>query len=289
MNRLSQWVEHLRFKYGPRLANWLIDLSTYQARQKLKQGGPIGILFDNTVLAHATTHETAWINTGPTQWGPHTINTGYSARIAVHPTDSDAREYEHIQYLPGLISLARNGILSLYSSAELQDEQFTKPSGMFRGYGYYDHNLFAGGKLESIDGWVFPHMGPSWMNLPSPEEQRRRRLLAKESEDPEYASLVAVLGPKNSQDAWHIRTAEKHDLLCFLTMDFKLIRRIEAQRNARRVKELRTKVMTPAELGRHLRLRPIAPHILSYTDASYPVRSDLSWPDGKRRGRGRQN
>lgn len=29
---------------------------------------------------------------------------------------------------------------------------------MFRGYGYFDHNLFAGVTLESIDGFVFPQM-----------------------------------------------------------------------------------------------------------------------------------
>lgn len=36
MNYFSQYVEHLRFKYGPRAANWLIDLSTYRARRDLK-------------------------------------------------------------------------------------------------------------------------------------------------------------------------------------------------------------------------------------------------------------
>lgn len=288
MNCFSRYAEHLRFKYGPRAARRLTDLSTYWARQFLKKTGPIGVLVDNTVLDHATTHETAWISTGPKQWVPHTIDTGYSARIAVHPADSDAREYEHIRYLPGLISLSRSGHVRLCSSAELNDEQFYQPSGRFRGYGYFDHNLFAGVRLESIDGFTFPSMGPSWMNLPSAEEQKRDRLRQKEASDPDYASLVAALGPKNSQDAWHIRTAELHDLFCFLTMDFRLIRNLDAQKNAPRIRAMKTRVMTPADLGRHLGLPPIAPHIFSYTNASFPVRSDLAWPDGRRMGLGKK-
>lgn len=288
MNRFSRYAEHLRFKYGPRVANWVIDLSTYRARRDLKVTGAIGVLVDNTVLDHATTHETAWISTGEKQWGNQTIQTGYAARIAVHAADSPAREYEHVRYLPGLISLKRAACVTLHSSAELQSEQFYQPPGRFRGYGYSDYNLFAGVALKSIDGHVFPHLGPSWMNLPDAREQQRQRLRAREAEDPEYASLVAVLGRKNSQDAWHIRTAEKFGLFCFLTMDFRLTETLAAQQNSARIRALKTLVMTPAELGKRLGLPPIAPHILSYTDASFPVRSDLAWPDGKRMGLGRR-
>lgn len=287
MNRFSRYVEHLRFKYGPRAANWLIDLSTYRARRDLNATGAISMLIDNTVLDHATTHETAWISTGQKQWGDQTIQTGYSARIPVHAPDSPAREYEHIRYLPGLVSLQRAGCVVFHSSAELQSEQFYQPPGRFRGYGYSDYNLLAGVPQDSIDGHVFPHLGPSWMNLPSARDQQRQRLRGKEAEDPEYASLVAVLGQKNSQDAWHIRTAEKFGLFCFLTMDFKLMETLAAQRNSPRVRALKTSVMTPAELGQRLGLFPIAPHILSYTDASFPVRSDLAWPEGKRMGLGK--
>jgi hypothetical protein len=84
------------------------------------------------------------------------------------------------------------------------------------------------------------------MNLPDSREQQRQRLQAKEMEDPEYASLVAVLGRKNSQNARHIRTAEKFGLFCFLTMDFRLIETLAAQRNSPRIRALKTSIMTPA-------------------------------------------
>lgn len=67
----------------------------------------------------------------------------------------------------------------------------------------------------------------------------------------DYASLVAVLGRKNSQDAWHIYTAEKHNLFCFLTMDFKLVTCLEAQKNAPRIRSMKTAVMTPAAFIDH--------------------------------------
>jgi hypothetical protein len=270
MNRFARHLEHLRFAYGPRLSRRLADLSTYRARRFLKETGPIGVLVDNTVLGHATTHETAWISTGDQAWGPHTIKTGYAARIPVHAADPAAREYEHVRYLPGLISLARNGHVTLYSSGELDDERFYQPSGRFRGYGYCDHNLFEGVEMKSIDGIAFPTLGPSRMGLPGAEDQKRERLRAEEASDSDYASLVAVLGRKNSQDAWHIRTAETHGLFCFLTMDFSLMKCLESQKNAPRIRGMKTLVMTPADLGSYLKLPPIAPHLSAIPAPAIP-------------------
>jgi hypothetical protein len=284
---VSKYLERLRFRFGPRVAEWLIDLSTSRAKLNLTSSEPIGILVDNTVLADATTHETAWISTGPTQWGNQFIDTGYSARISVHPAETEQRAFHHVQYLPGLISLYRHGHIHLHSSAELKAEQFRKPSGMFRGYGYFDHNLFNGVSLESLDGYAFPNLGPSWMKLPSAEDQQREKLAERALADPEYASLVDVLGQKNSQDAWHIRTAELHGLYCFLTMDFSLIETLNAQSGAKRIKALKTRIMTPADFGKHVGLVAISPRFFSYHDASFPVRGDIAWPDGKRRGRGK--
>jgi hypothetical protein len=188
---------------------------------------------------------------------------------------------------PGLISLARTGHATLCPSAELNDERFYQPSGRFRGYGYCDHNLFEGVQMESIDGTAFPNLGPPRMNLPDAQDQKRERLLEKEASDPGYASLVAVLGRKNSQDAWYIHTAEKHGLFCFLTMDFTVIKCLESQKNALRIRSMKAAVMTPTDLGRYLELPPIAGHIFSYTSASFPVRRDLAWPQGRRMGHGK--
>ena len=280
--RWRNFKEHLRFKYTPRLVDWLLDKSTMRAKAWVHANGGLRILLDNTILYHAVTHETGWVSTGTSRWGPHEIDTGYAARIPVHPADLDSREYKNICFLPGLAHLSRLGLATLFTSAELQDEQFRQPSGRYRGYGYFDHSLFGGLKIDSIDGHVFPTMCPSFFNLPSAEEQQRSRI-DRHRADSAFAALARCLGPNNSQDAWHIHTANKHGLFCFLTMDFKLIRTVEAQARAAPIQSLVTRVLTPEQLADHIGLMRFPPHLFSYHDASFFVRSDMSMPAGKRR------
>ncbi len=283
MNIQQRWcaaVDQLRFIYGPSAANLIVSLSSLPARLRIFRTAPISILVDNSVLFHAVTHETAWLSTGKSKWGPHDIDTGYAARIPVRHKDSDSKEYRNIKYLPGIAHLARIGGLSLKTSGELYLERFRQPVGRFEGYGIFDHNLFSDIEMAHVD--VIPDMvtNPKLMNLPSIEEQQRERL--SNSSDPLYRSLAEILGPKNSQDAWHIRTAEVHGMFCFLTMDFSLCRSFDGRREQEPIKSLRTKVMTPSQLGKYLRLFPVDPNLLSYAGASYPVRPDLHWPDEKR-------
>ena len=115
-------------------------------------------------------------------------------------------------------------------------------------------------------------------------EQRKNRL--ESYNHPIYLGLVDVLGKSNDQDAFQIFTAEQNGLYCFLTMDFKLIQSIESQKGYPVIKALRTKVLTPEQLGRELSLCPITPRAYSYHDKSvFNVRHDLNWPDSKRYNR----
>lgn len=272
-------LERLRMKYAPLAAEALVAISTIPACLRLWRGQPVNMLVDNTVLAHAVTHETAWVSTGTSSWEPHEIETGYSARIPVRHND-ETREFKNIQYLAGIAQLAKRGYLSLMNSGDLQLEQWWQPTGRFRGYGIYDHNLFHGVKFRSIGELPPVSIGPQWMNLPSLKEQLRIRL--SRSDDPLYQGLVNLLGQKNSQDAWHIRTAETHGMFCFLTMDFKLCKLLEAKRDQEPIRSLRVKVWTPMQFGKYFGLIPIDPVLLSYNNASYPVRSDLNWPNSQR-------
>ena len=123
-------------------------------------------------------------------------------------------------------------------------------------------------------------MGSSWLGLPSVEDARDERLA--QSTDPLFRSLVSQLGPTNSQDAWHIRTAEVNGMFCFLTMDFSLLKTLQARSTTDPVRSLKTKVMTPEQLGNYLWLAPVNPVLLSYEDGNSPIRPDLHWPDSKR-------
>lgn len=274
--------EHWRFKYGPPVVDYLVDLSTAKAKRKLKKT-TMNVLVDNSVLSCGITHETAQISTGTKKWGNIDVDTGYVARVSVHSLKSESRELTHLKYLPGLVSLAKNGHLKLFTSAELADEQFRQPMGRYSGYGSFDYNIFSRVKIESVDGHTFPTLGPSYLNLKSPLEQQRERLKSRIENDDLFRALVNQLGPNNTQDAWHIRTAEFHQLFCFLTMDFKLRKNVEVNGRREPLRSLITKVMTPLELGTFLGLIPVHPVVFSYHNANWFVRGDLHMPDSKRR------
>lgn len=281
---LRNLKERLRFRYTPRIVDWLVGIASFRATKKLTSGGKLRILVDNTVLYHAVTHETGWVSTGAKSWGQQLRATGYAARMPVHAADIDTREYVNVCFLPGIAHLCRNGLVELVTSAELQDEQFRQPSGRYRGYGYFDHSLFGDLKVDSVDGYVFPTMGPAYFGLPSAEDQQRERI-GQHRSHPAFDTLVRTLGPANSQDAWHIFTAEASGCFCFLTMDFKLIRTVAAQSGSAALKRLATRVMTPEMLGIELGLLRVPPHLFSYHDASFIVRSDISMPGSQRRPR----
>lgn len=270
----------LRFRFLPGAVDFLTTIATLRASKKLKAANVERVLIDNTVVAHGVTHETAWVDTGKALWGDIEIDTGYATRIPVHDDRDDTDAARSIRYLPGIASLARRGHLTLATSNELQDEQWTQPAGRFRGYGLYDFSLFSGVKFETIKDPQYSVVIGAYAGLPSVKGQRMKRLEAKK--DPLFQELVSVLGPKNSQDAWHIATAEHNHCYCFLTMDFRLIRNVRAQAKNRAIKSLRTRILTPEEFGREFSINPIPPRLFSYHNASFPVVHEENWPDSKR-------
>lgn len=278
LNRLRAIPETLRFRLMPYIARIALDRATREARQTLGANTPLGVLVDNTILDVAVTHEGKWIL--------HSRG-GYEARVPVYGRHNTTERHRQASYLTSIAHLAHIGSVRLYQSAELKDEQFRQPSGRYRGYGYSDYSLFQGLNIESVDGWVFPTMGPSWMNIPSAQDQQRKRL--RQSDDQLFVELYELLqqqlGKKCSQDAWHIRTAERHGLFCFLTTDQPLLKACKSLMKKEPLRSLATRIMTPEELGAHLNIRPVKPYLLSYNDADWFVRMDHTMPEERRRRR----
>ncbi len=125
------------------------------------------------------------------------------------------------------------------------------------------------------------------MDLPSVEEQQRKRL--RQSGDPLFDDLYRLLkqqlGEKCSQDAWHICTAERHGLFCFLTTDRSLLKACKSLAKKEPLRSLIARIMTPEDLGAYLGIRPVKPYLLSYNDASWFVRMDHTMPEERRRKR----
>ncbi|MBY3168861.1 hypothetical protein [Rhizobium laguerreae] len=162
------------------------------------------------------------------------IEGGYAARICVHSPDCDTEVYRNVTYMPGC-----------WSSAHPPNWRTSKrgsPVGRFRGYGLMDHGLFRDIPMRSVDGFAFSTMGPGWLTKSDPKEEQQIRLAG--SDDVLYSALLEKLGPKNNLDAWHIRTAERHNMFCLLTMDFRLKRLIDANAQKELFRSLRARYDT---------------------------------------------
>lgn len=272
--QLRLWKEQLCYRYLPSLVDWMVHHSTCRARMRLKRQ-PLTILLDTNILPYGVTHETQWVSAGRSEQWP--VELGQYVRVPVHAHDKRSAEYRNVCHLIGIAHLARCGMLTLKTSSELMTESYRLSAARVFGGGYYDYGVFKGLTIESVDTWP-----GGFLDLADIADKKQQRARLSASTDPLYERLVELLGPANSQDAWHIRTAEGHACHCLLTMDFKLLRAIDAVRQLEPFPSLKTKVMTPEALGKELGLVPVPTVLLSYHDASFPVRPDLFQPDSKR-------
>ncbi|MEQ9637109.1 MAG: hypothetical protein RLW68_13595 [Devosia marina] len=284
MGRLSKFlsqIQHrlvvqrntLAVRYKKVLGRAYVRLSILQAEIYLRKTGPVTVLIDNSALGHGITHETAWINTGKVLWGGKIpVDTGYSARIAVHAPDSSDRIYREVTYLVGIAELAKRGHIKLVTSAELAAESWRQPIGRFRGYQNQDLSIFDGISMPSVDGHHYDAIDP---------KAAQQARLARSTEEP-FVTLARMLPKKSNLDAWHIHTAHKHGLYCFLAVDFPLVENYRVALQRKGFPQLDTKLMLPSELAAAIQLRPIETFAISYEGSSWFVRPELHTPDNRR-------
>ncbi|WP_234683479.1 hypothetical protein [Bradyrhizobium monzae] len=272
-------MKHLREKlsrsFKRRLAKALLPMSVLPTKLVLRKKSPLRILVDSSVLAHGITHEGGWISTGSVMWGGKVeVPTGYLAKIPIHAPSNDTQLYNEVQYLAGIAHLARKGYLKLCTSAELKAEQFRQPIGRFQGYGYADHNVFAGIRFESIDGFK--------LDLSNPKQAQLDRIAS--CNDPVYQTLLAQFGQKQSLDAYHIYTAEKFGLFAFLHIDFKLDGSLRRKSKATPFEDLKTRVLLPSQFAKMINLLPVHTNLLTLgdDDTFFTTRADLHAQDQKR-------
>jgi hypothetical protein len=281
-------ISTMRFWTAQQLGHALLNLSILPARWRLKRLGRIKILVDTSALAVGVTHETTWVSLGLAPlWGDQFVDNGYLARVPVKgkpprgAPKSQFRDYEDACYVSGIAHLARLGLIELRTSGELTVEQWRQPTGMFIGNTVFSKSVFEGIRMRPVGESPDMTFGQRRMGQPSLEEQQRERL--RKMDDALYVGLVKRLGEKSTQDAWHIRTAETHGIFCFLTADYSLLRSLENQSKHEPIRSLKTKILSPAAMGKVLGLVPVDPRLLSHEGASFPVRSDLQMPGNKRR------
>ncbi|KWT64249.1 hypothetical protein APY04_3513 [Hyphomicrobium sulfonivorans] len=255
------------------VAEGCIKLSVLEAAHRLSKSEPIVLLVDNSVLGHAVTHDTVWIDTGTKMWGGTVpVQTGYAARIPVHRPDNNSRIYREVTYLVGIAELARRGLIRLVTSSELMSEWLRHPIGRFSGYGWDDHHLFEGIEMPSVDGYV--------LDLKDAKQRQLQRLSAS-SEQP-FKDLSSHFPPKDNLDVWHVHTAHRYGIHGFLTVDFGFVEKFEKQGEKLKPYGLVSRPVLPSDLGQSIGLRPIPTFMLSYRNARFAVHPELSSPDQKR-------
>ena len=281
-HRVRGFRTSLAFRYMPKIAELAVWAASANALPKLRSIAPVKLLLDSTIHAHAITHEDTWIDTGEVLWGGvHPMRTGYAARVPIHAVDNDTRQYRDVCRLTVIATLARKQVFQLYTSAELMAERTRHPPARFEATGYSDFSLLDGLKIESLDGWHFDSFTTGGLDVSDLQNAQRMRL--KSSNDQLFQDILGVLGSDvHSQDAWHIRTAQLHQMYALLTMDYSLIRLVDAQRRKLAKLGVVTRVLTPTQLGAELGFRTVPPYLFSYTGASFPVRPDLHMPDQRR-------
>lgn len=273
MRRILLLRNRVSLRCKKMLGRAYVRLSILQAEMHLQKIGPIKVLIDNSALGHGVTHETAWMSTGRALWGGQVpIDTGYATRIPVHAPDKSDRIYSEVTYLVGIAALAKRGHIKLVTSAELQAERWRQPIGRFRGYGTLDLNVFDGIHMHSVDGHHYDGVAPN--------AAQQARLMASSVEP--FATLARLLPKKSNLDAWHIHTAHKHNLYCFLAVDFPLADNFRRASQHQDFPQLNTKLMLPSELASAIHLHPVETFIISYQDATWSVHPELSTPANKR-------
>ena len=279
-------VDSLPHAYRTALVHRCLQVSTYRARKRLAGSDSLKLLVDNSVFGHGRTHETISV-TQRVNWPPGCEPSEVPV-IFRAPIDFKTRykkEFcDNLRYLPGIANLARIGLIDLMTSFELLSERNHHPMGRFSGKtGWFDHWLFRDIEIRSVDGYGVQNSDfdqpkdTPYINRTIcasdidplglyPNNRKKQIERVSNSTDPIYSALADILPKKCNLDAWHIRTSETYDLFCFLTMDIKLRRIIEQWRNKEPIVSLRTKVMTPKELGKYIGITPISPYIYELTE-----------------------
>lgn len=261
----------------------VLRLSHAPSRLYLRGQDRLKILVDTTVFHHVVTHEGRWISTGTKAWGNSELGTGYLASVPVHSAKNSSEDFRDICSLIGLVELHKLKKIQFVTSSEIEAEKASQPPQRYRNVFYGGHSIFNAIEIETIRNQSASRSSQVFQFPEDQKERQRMRISSLIDSDSDLRKMVKHLGDKNSFDALHLLTAERHDCYAYLTMDRKFIRNFRTQMRQSPMDRFKTKVLSPRELGDSIKLIPTHPILLnSRMSKFFPVRSDLHLPDERR-------
>ena len=210
---------------------------------------PFTVLLDGMIRPWGITHE--WVLEDQTvNWGPLTLTVPV-ATVAPKPKLGPEHEWlqEQLDCLPRIAELAERGHIKCFTTNEIEFETWGRPGVTGKAT---EFDLFRNVAIKKIP----PAVGRSFLwPFNNGEWKERKDAFLDGIRNDRFLKLKEAIGSTHAADIFHLWSAEKAGLDCFLSADRKFI---NAVRNQKRVL-IRVCVLSPSELCErfpHFRLRP---------------------------------
>lgn len=223
-----------------------LSSQTSGSREADETAKPVKVLLDGMLRRWAITH--SWVIKPHTvHWGPTEItlpvaNLEPKARLG----QSQRWRQRQLDCLAQIGHLAEVGRIKCYTTIEIEFEGMGRPGVAGTGT---EIDLFRNLEIEQIPPAA--HRTMRWTASEGETKERKQSFL-KSIRQPRFLELVSVIGSKHASDIFHLWSAEKVGLDCFLTADRKFINAVNHAKQNNRTVRFPVDVLSPSELCERL-------------------------------------
>ncbi len=202
---------------------------------------PYKTLIDTNILMHRWTHQTE-MKVWRERWGELDVEIPIARDIPKQKFDESQKWLQtELNALPHVISLVKDGVVSLFSSFELKSESMglsTRPSLDS------EYDLFKGVKIGTVPPPYNRTVVWSGDEESFVTNKKEKEAFLRDIKNERFRSLDQLTQGNKQADVFHVITAEYSNLDCFLTLDRKFLKAINGQKKV----SLRVEVLSPSEL-----------------------------------------
>jgi len=156
-----------------------------------------------------------------------------------------AQSHEIFEAMRNVARLDESGRIRLYDTTELMFEWMGRPIGPWR---KTEHDLFRNVRISRLRPPVERTVVFGGLYFNDDFKDQKRRWL-ESIQEPRFAELKRVIDRKHWADAFHLWTAEAHQLDCVLTLETKFRNNLANQKKLTTMVE----ILSPSELAARFR------------------------------------